>query len=262
MDYGLLAWAFLAGAAATVNPCGIAMLPAYISYYLGDDAGRPRLGRGLRAGLLLSLGTFGVFTAMGLVISAVGTALVRFVPWLVLAVAGLLLIAGVATLLGRAPTLALGKMRTAQGDGSPRSYLAFGVGYGLAALGCTLPIFMIVVSSVFSAAFVDGLLAFAAYGLGMGLVLTGVSVSVALGKKAALRRLSAAGPALQYIGGLGLLVAGSYLIYYNLRGFRFFYLQGLSQLPLYIGVAAFILSLLTALTIKVVSSSAKKPNRG
>lgn len=261
MDYGLLSWAFLAGAAATVNPCGIAMLPAYISYYLGHDAGRPRLGRELRAGLLLSLGTFGVFTAMGFVISAVGTALVRFVPWLVLAVAVLLLIAGVATLLGRAPTLALGKMRTAQGDRSPRSYLAFGVGYGLAALGCTLPIFMIVVSSVFSAAFVDGLLAFAAYGLGMGLVLTGVSVSVALGKKAALRWLRAAGPALQYIGGLGLLVAGSYLIYYNLRGFRYFYLQGLSGLPLYIGVAAFVLSLLTALAIKVAGSSASKANR-
>ena len=260
MNWTLLTWAFAAGAAATVNPCGIAMLPAYISYYLGQDAGRPRLGRGLKAGLLLSLGAFGVFTAMGLIISAVGTAVVTIVPWLVLAVAGLLLIAGVATLLGRAPSLTLGTARRAIGDSSPRGYVNFGIGYGLAALGCTLPIFMIVVSSVFSAEFVDGLLAFVAYGLGMGLVLTGVSVAVALGKTVVLRWLRAVGPALQYIGGLGLLVAGSYLIYYNLRGFRFVYLQN-PDLPVYVGLAAFVLSLLAAVAIRIVSGRAREPNR-
>jgi cytochrome c-type biogenesis protein len=261
VDWTLVSWAFVAGAAATVNPCGIAMLPAYISYYLGQDAGRPRFGRGLKAGLLLSVGTFAVFTAMGLVISAVGTAVVSYVPWLVLAVAGLLLVAGVATLLGRAPSLNVAGSRGAPVAGSPGSYVGFGVGYGLASLGCTLPIFMIVVSSVFSAAFFDGLLAFTAYGLGMGLVLTAVSIAAALGKGAVLRWLRAAGPALQYIGGIGLLVAASYLIYYNLRGFEAFYGSGREDWPLYIGISVFLLSFVVTVFVKFLNRARRRPSR-
>ena len=33
---GLFAYAFTTGMLATVNPCGFAMLPAYLSYFLGD----------------------------------------------------------------------------------------------------------------------------------------------------------------------------------------------------------------------------------
>ena len=33
-----LALAFTAGMVATVNPCGFAMLPAYLSYFLGLEA--------------------------------------------------------------------------------------------------------------------------------------------------------------------------------------------------------------------------------
>ena len=35
-----LAYAFTAGAVATVNPCGFAMLPAYLSYFLGIEAAK------------------------------------------------------------------------------------------------------------------------------------------------------------------------------------------------------------------------------
>ena len=40
MNGGALALAFVAGAVATINPCGFALLPAYLSYFLGldDDA--------------------------------------------------------------------------------------------------------------------------------------------------------------------------------------------------------------------------------
>ncbi len=35
-----LAYAFTAGAVATVNPCGFAMLPAYLSYFLGIEVAK------------------------------------------------------------------------------------------------------------------------------------------------------------------------------------------------------------------------------
>ncbi len=251
MEWAVLSWAFVAGAFATVNPCGIAMLPAYISYYLGQDEGKPRPGRGIRAGLLLSVGTLAVFSVMGLLVAGLGAAIARFVPWVVLIVAVLLLIAGVATLLGRAPSLALSGAQQAPRDRSSRSFVIFGVGYGLASLGCTLPVFMIVVSSVLAAGFVNGFLAFVAYGLGMGLVLTGLSLAVALGKTAALRSMQAAGAFLKYVGGLGLLAAGSYLIYYNLRAFAFMYREQAASLPMYIGIASFLISLAIAMLLKM-----------
>ena len=39
-----LAWAFATGMAATVNPCGFALLPTYLTYYLGLDDGDPVSG--------------------------------------------------------------------------------------------------------------------------------------------------------------------------------------------------------------------------
>ena len=38
---GFLGFAFAAGLAAAVNPCGFAMLPAYMGLYLGSDSDNP-----------------------------------------------------------------------------------------------------------------------------------------------------------------------------------------------------------------------------
>jgi cytochrome c-type biogenesis protein len=147
----------------------------------------------------------------------------------------------------------IGSSRQAPLKDSPSSFVSFGVGYGVASLGCTLPIFMIVASQVFSAAFLTGLLAFVAYGLGMGAVLTGISLAVAFGKTAVLRYVRAAGPALKFVGGLGLLVAGSYLITYNLGGLFLFQQGQNSDLPLYLGVGAFVASLAAMLAFKTLT---------
>jgi cytochrome c-type biogenesis protein len=239
MDWSYVSWAFLAGAAATVNPCGIAMLPAYVSFYLGQDERQAKLLKGLSAGLLLAAGTFSAFTAIGLIVASAGTAIARFIPWAAVLVAVLLLVAGIMTLLDRAPSLTLSIGQRASGQGSWQSFYSFGLGYGLASLGCTLPIFLIVVSSALGAGFLKGLTAFVAYGLGMGLVLTSISFAVALGKTAVLRWLRRLSPGLKYIGGFGLLIAGSYLIYYNLRGLSFMITGRSSTWALYLAILVF-----------------------
>jgi cytochrome c-type biogenesis protein len=258
MDWTLLSWAFLAGAAATINPCGIAMLPAYISYYLGHESGQANAAKGLQAGLLLSAGVLAVFTGVGLIIAALGTAIAQFVPWLAVLIAVALVLAGVATLLDRAPALSIAAAEQAPRDRSAFSFFTFGVGYGAASLGCTLPIFMIVVSSVLSAGFGNGLSAFVSYGVGMGAVLSGISVAVALGKTVVINSLRSASGPLRYIGGLGLLVAGSYLIYYNLGGLQFFFAGEKTNLPLYVGVAVFVLALLAVIGLKRLGGSERR----
>lgn len=57
---GLLTLAFTAGMLAPVNPCGFALLPAWITHTLADHGGDElpvRLARALRAGAVLTLGS-------------------------------------------------------------------------------------------------------------------------------------------------------------------------------------------------------------
>jgi cytochrome c-type biogenesis protein len=65
-----LALALVAGALASVNPCGFPLLPAFLSFYVGaeeEDLPRApaRVGQGLLVGLLVSTGFLAVFALVG-----------------------------------------------------------------------------------------------------------------------------------------------------------------------------------------------------
>jgi len=84
LPFGL---AFGAGMVAAVNPCGFAMLPAYLSLYLGTEesgfAERSATSRALMAlavGCVVSSGFVLLFVLSGAVISAGGTALIGVMP--------------------------------------------------------------------------------------------------------------------------------------------------------------------------------------
>jgi cytochrome c-type biogenesis protein len=80
-------FAFGVGMVAAANPCGFAMLPAYLSLYLGaheETLGkRPLMTRFLRAllvGATVSSGFVLLFVLSGLAISAGGTLLLEVMP--------------------------------------------------------------------------------------------------------------------------------------------------------------------------------------
>ncbi len=151
--------AFAAGMVAAVNPCGFAMLPAYLSLYLGAEesgfAERSVASRALRAlavGCVVSSGFVLLFGLAGLVISAGGRALIEVMPVLGVLVGEALVVLGVWMLLvGRAPyTAATSRLAAWLGDPRKvglRGYFLYGLAYGAASLGCTLPAFLAVVGS-------------------------------------------------------------------------------------------------------------------
>jgi cytochrome c-type biogenesis protein len=140
LPFGL---AFGAGMVAAVNPCGFAMLPAYLSLYLGteesDFAERSATSRALRAlavGCVVLSGFVVLFVLAGAVISAGGTALIRVMPVLGVLVGEALVVLGVWMLLaGRAPYAAvLGGLATRLGDPRKvgvRGFFLFGLAYGV-----------------------------------------------------------------------------------------------------------------------------------
>ncbi|HSH83379.1 MAG TPA: cytochrome c biogenesis protein CcdA [Herpetosiphonaceae bacterium] len=214
-------YAFMAGMLATVNPCGFAMLPAYVSYYLGakepefgDRAIFHRLVRSLLLGLAITAGFVLLFGAVGLVISAGGRALIRLVPWAAAGIGLVLILIGVALLWGRrlhVPTVNIGVARAP----GWRGIFLFGIGYAIASLSCTLPIFLVVVGSTLATTGVlGGLLMFLAYALGMGTVLTAITVGTGLLKGAVTRGLRQVVPYVERLSAVMLILAGSYILYY------------------------------------------------
>lgn len=217
--------AFTAGTASAVNPCGFALLPAFVSLFLGEaDTDRTILGRLGRATSVAGLVTVGfviVFATLGTVISLGSSSFVRLVPWVALAVGVGLIAMGSALLGGRSFGVSVHAISRVGGR-SNRSMVTYGMAYGLASAGCTLPVFLVVVAAALSGqGLVGGISVFVAYALGMGAVLLAVTVATAVGKSAVVRALRRVAPHLELVSGLGLLVAGGYLVYREIAFLRF-----------------------------------------
>ncbi len=220
-----LGYAFVAGMVAAVNPCGLALLPAYLA--LGFDASeadtRSRLLAVLAKALALSGSATGgfviLFGAAGLVLSAT-TALVAYLPWAGLAVGVLLILAGGRLLAGGdlyAPLPAqLGaRLGGVAGRAGPLGAFAYGVAFALASLGCTLPLFLTVVGGALTVHGVAaGLVRFLLYGFGMGVVLSVLALAAALGWHAVRGPVVGIGRYLTPVSALLLLVTGAYVVYY------------------------------------------------
>jgi len=220
-------YSFGAGMVSTVNPCGFAMLPAYLSLYLGAQDGafyQRSIGfRALKAlfvGFTVSAGFVLLFAIVGAVVSAGGSFVISAMPWIAVVIGIGLAILGLWMLAGR--TVYAGFFsRLASHIGDPRStgirgFLLFGVAFGAASLSCTLPIFLVVVGSALATGGVlSGLVQFLSYGLGMGLVLILLTLGIALLKEGIfLSGLHRIFPYVERTAAVLLVLAGSYIVYY------------------------------------------------
>ncbi len=208
----LLSTAFAAGMVATVNPCGFAMLPAYLGFFLGEDRKVDRTGV---VALSVASGFLVVFTVAGVLISLGLRAVVGAIPWLALAVGVGLVIVGVAQLAGRRLLPTVPGVSRARKSGSVGGMFVFGVSYAVASLSCTLPIFLSLVGGIVSAdSLTTSVLAFAAYGAGMATAVTGVTFVVAGGKKGLMARIRRLARHLDTISGVVMTAAGSFIVWY------------------------------------------------
>ncbi len=219
-------YAFGAGMVAAVNPCGFAMLPAYLSLYLGakedDFAKRSSVARILRALLVcatVSSGFILLFGLAGVVISAGGNALLGAMPWVGIFIGAALILLGLWVLAGRSLYLGVFE-RFASRVGDPstvsvRGFFLFGLAYGTASLSCTLPVFLVVVGGGMAAGgFLAGMGQFLGYSLGMASVFMALTLALAFFKQNLVARLRKAAPYVQLASAVLLVLAGAYMISY------------------------------------------------
>ncbi|MDP8958895.1 MAG: cytochrome c biogenesis protein CcdA [Actinomycetota bacterium] len=211
-----LALSFAAGLVSTVNPCGFAMLPAYLSYFLGLDQpdeprGRTTVGRALVIGSVVSAGFLAVFGVVGILVTLGLGRVITLVPWAALLIGAGLVLLGLAMLAGYQPVARLPKL----GGGARSGVFVFGVAYAVASLSCTLPVFLTVVAGTITRLdFLSGLATFLVYGLGMSLVLMSVTLALALGKRSLVGWLRRSAPYVNRLAGIILVVAGAYIVFF------------------------------------------------
>lgn len=220
-------YAYGAGMVSAVNPCGFAMLPVYLTLYLGaesdDFRGRSLIVRMFKAFwvALVVTGGFGMlFGLVGAIVSAGGNFLMGAMPWLAVVVGLSLVLLGIWMFLGN--TLSFQYFTRVAGKiGDPRKmtvtgFFLFGVAFGATSMSCTLPIFLMVVGgSITAGDFGNGLFHFISYILGMGTVMLLLTLGIAIIKEGVvigtLRRIM---PYVQKISALLLIIAGGYIAYY------------------------------------------------
>jgi cytochrome c-type biogenesis protein len=215
-----VALAFTAGLVATVNPCGFAMLPAYLALFLGlegdDPATGPRaVGRALRVGLVVSTGFVVVFAVAGALLTLGVQAVVGALPWAAIAVGVGVAALGVAMLAGVEPRVRLPQVGARPANPGLRGLFVFGVSYAVASLSCTLPIFLVVVAGTIpQLGFVAGALTFVVYGLGMAMLLMVVTLAVALGRQAVVGWLRRSSRHVPRAAGAIMVLAGGYIVWF------------------------------------------------
>lgn len=217
------AFALAAGTLAAVNPCGFAMLPAYLSLFIvgGPDQTRRSIlasvGRAISATGSMTLGFVAVFSVFGLALTPIASTVQRWLPVVTVGIGILLLLIGILLLTGRTLTVHVPFLRLSQDPvANPLTMFLYGVSYAVASLGCTIGPFLVVTATTFrSGNTIDGVAAYATYALGMGLVVGALAVGAATMSTTAAGTLRRLTPYLTRLSGALLVVAGGYVGWYG-----------------------------------------------
>lgn len=235
MDEDLTGLALAAGMVAALNPCGFAMLPAYLTLVVrGDDLHRTRaiaVGRALAATAAMALGFLAVFGGFGVLTVSVAAGVQRYLPYATIAIGIFLVTVGIWLAMGRSLTVPgldrLGRGRRWAPTGRLGSMFGYGMGYAIASLSCTIGPFLAVTGSALrTGSAVQAALVYFAYAAGFALVVGVLAVGVALASTALVDRMRALLPYVSRVSGAVLILVGLYVGYYGLYEVRLFSADG------------------------------------
>jgi cytochrome c biogenesis protein CcdA len=233
VDNDLLALAFAAGLVAAVNPCGFAMLPAYLTLVVRGEGTcqMTALGRAAAATVAMTLGFLAVFGIFGVLTVSLASAVQHYLPFVTVLVGLVLIGLGLWLLSGRDLVLLLPGAVAGSKKMAPTARLGsmfgYGVGYAIASLSCTIGPFLAVTGATFSRApFLHGLAIYLAYAGGFFLIVGVLAIAVAVASSTLIDRMRRLMPFVNRISGALVLVVGVYVAYYGLYEIRLFTSNG------------------------------------
>jgi cytochrome c biogenesis protein CcdA len=227
VDQHLVGFSFGAGLVAVLNPCGFAMLPAYMTLVVRRDATGQlnALGRAAVATIEMVLGFMTVFGTFGLLTASAASAVQHYLPYVTVLIGLALVVLGIWSLAGRRipglnPLIRSSRWApTAHGG----SMFGYGVGYAIASLSCTIgPFLAVTAASLRSVPIVNGLFTYLAYAAGMSLIVGVLAIAAAFANPLGVYRMRRILPYINRISGALVLVVGLYVGYYGVYEVRVF----------------------------------------
>jgi cytochrome c biogenesis protein CcdA len=222
VDQGLVSLAFTAGLVAALNPCGFAMLPAYLVLVVRGGSvdtptGLAAVGRALAATAGMGLGFLTVFGSFGALTISAGATVQRYLPYLTVAIGIVLVALGVWLLLGRELTLLTPGHTGGRWAPTARlgSMYGYGVSYAIASLSCTIgPFLAVTAAGLRRGSLIGSVPIYLAYIAGLTLVVGVLAVATAAANSAVVNRLRRILPYVNRISGALLVLVGLYVGYY------------------------------------------------
>lgn len=227
MGQGLVSLAFAAGLVAALNPCGFAMLPAYLVLVVrGEDATSTvstAVGRAIAATAGMGLGFVTVFGLFGALTLSAGATVQQYLPYLIVVIGIVLVALGIWLLSGRELTLLTRGLPGGRWAPTARlgSMYGYGVSYAIASLSCTVgPFLAVTAAGLRRGSLIGSASIYLAYIAGLTLVVGVLAVAAALASSAVVNRLRRIVPYVNRISGALLVLVGLYVGYYALYELR------------------------------------------
>ena len=213
---------FIRGMVAAVNPCGFILLPTYLMYFLGlqgtmPGSQRATMRRAVIVSAAVSTGFLSVFLVAGVISYNFTNWINENAKYATGAIGVGLLVLGVAMLFGYKLPFMTPRL-DAGGDGPKQTVSAmfvYGIAYAVASIGCTIGLF---IATVFSTTAREGVVAgvgnVLAYGAGMALLVSALTVALASANTSLLKLLRGG---LRYVDRIAagfVVLSGLYLLWY------------------------------------------------
>jgi cytochrome c-type biogenesis protein len=211
---------FIRGLVAAVNPCGFILLPTYLMYFLGISGGAPgtqraSIARALKVSLAVSAGFLSVFFVAGAISYNFTSFINENSKYATVVIGAGLIVLGTAMLFGYKLPFMTPKVGTGEKDQTVKSMFIYGVAYAVASIGCTIGLFIATVFSTTSRdGYVTGIGNVVAYGAGMALLVSALTIALAFANTGMLKFLRKGLGYVDRIAAAFVIVSGIYLVWY------------------------------------------------
>lgn len=214
-------FSFIQGVLAFLAPCAVALLPGYIVAFIsrnsqGDPTVLKRMYRGLKLALLSIAGILMIYAVAGALIIFASQLLKDYMKWITIGMGAVLIVLGFLMVIGKNISFSL-NMNSATHKTEALEAFVFGIAYAIGALGCLFPLFLVVATQAMAAPTAwQGASYIGAYFAGISGMMIATILLSTFAKDLLMKYLRKILPHMERITGVLLILAGAYVIYYQM----------------------------------------------
>lgn len=214
-------FSFMQGVVAFFAPCAVALLPGYVIAFISRSGEtQPTFStkaiRGLKLSFLSIAGILLIYSIAGGVIVVAAQVLKDYMKWITVAMGSGLILLGLLMMAGRSFAFSINMNSTNQRSETAEAFV-FGMAYAIGALGCLFPLFLVVATQAMAApTATQGASYIGAYFAGISIMMVTTILLSTFARDFLMKYLRKILPYMErFTGGL-LILAGLYVIYYQM----------------------------------------------